>query len=193
MVTVAQTTRVVVAFGHCGEHPLTREGIARTDGRPGCRVIDSDVGKAICGIDSDVRTPFEGQDVRILKAQCTSSSLSPSPSFSCTSPSHGMASAKIKSTTSKVANAFAHPTIVIQKNRHISPASSAGSSPTITKTPKTPADDGIDFFESSIKHGEAPIHVHELPLEPDGGPSKSREVRIGSSQSKVTATLTNFI
>jgi glycogen debranching enzyme len=103
-----------------------------------------------------------------------------------------MAAAKIKSNSSKVANAFAHPTIVIQKNRHISPPSSAGSSPTITKTPKTPADDGIDFFESSIKHGEAPIRVHELPLEADGGPSKSREVRISSSLSKVTATLTNF-
>ena len=89
-----------------------------------------------------------------------------------------MATAKIKSATSKVSNAFAHPTIVttIQKDKRISPATSAGSSPTITKTPKTPADDGIDFFESAIRHGEAPIRVYELPLEPDGGPSKSREV-----------------
>lgn len=89
-----------------------------------------------------------------------------------------MAARKTKSATSKVANAFAHPTIVtsIQKDKRISPATSANSSPTITKTPKTPADDGIDFFESAIRHGEAPIRVYELPLEPDGGPSKSREV-----------------
>jgi glycogen debranching enzyme len=96
-----------------------------------------------------------------------------------------MASAKTKSATSKVANAFTHPTIVIQKNRHISPAPSAGSSPTITKTPKTPADEGLDFFESAIKHGEAPIRVYELPLEPDGGPDKSREVRMAPTLVKL--------
>jgi glycogen debranching enzyme len=89
-----------------------------------------------------------------------------------------MAPAKNKSATSKVTNSFAHPTIVttVQKDKRISPATSAGSSPTIAKTPKTPADDGIDFFESAIRHAEAPIRVYELPLEPDGGPSKSREV-----------------
>jgi glycogen debranching enzyme len=89
-----------------------------------------------------------------------------------------MAAAKFKSATSKVANAFAHPTIVttIQNNKRISPATSASSSPTLAKTPKTPADEGIDFFESAIRHNEAPIRVYELPLEPDGGPSKSREV-----------------
>ena len=89
-----------------------------------------------------------------------------------------MAAAKFKSTTSKVTNAFAHPTIIttIQRDKRISPATSAGASPTIAKTPKTPADDGIDFFESSVRHGEDPIRVYELPLEPDGGPSKSREV-----------------
>jgi len=88
-----------------------------------------------------------------------------------------MAAAKIKS---KVANAFSHPTIVIQTNNNDrpSPAPSAGSSPTNAKTPKTPADEGIDFFESAIRHGEAPIRVYELPLEADGGPSKSREVRL---------------
>lgn len=102
-----------------------------------------------------------------------------------------MAEAKTKSATSRVANSFTHPTIVTQRNNRISPASSAGSSPTITKTPKTPADDGIDFFESAIRHGEAPIRVYELPLEPDGGPGKSREVRLGFNTSKVTATLTN--
>jgi len=89
-----------------------------------------------------------------------------------------MAAAKINSATSKVANAFPHPTITIQRNKHASPASSAGSWATIAKTPKTSADEGIDFFESAIGHGEAPIRVYELPLEPDGGPSKSREVRL---------------
>jgi glycogen debranching enzyme len=103
-----------------------------------------------------------------------------------------MAAAKTKSATSRVANVFTHPTIVTQRNKHISPASSAGSSPTITKTPKTPADDGIDFFESAIRHGEAPVRVYELPLEPDGGPDKSREVRLGPNPSIVTATLTNL-
>ncbi len=90
-----------------------------------------------------------------------------------------MAAAKIKSATSKVANALTRPTLVIRKDKRISPASSAGSSPTFTKTPKTPADEGIDFFESAIRHGETPIYVYELPLEPDGGPSKSREVCLG--------------
>ena len=91
-----------------------------------------------------------------------------------------MAASKIKSATSKVASAFPHPTINTQRNKHVTPASSAGSSPAIAKTPKTPADEGIDFFESAIRHGEAPIRVYEIPLEPDGGPSKSREVRFGS-------------
>jgi glycogen debranching enzyme len=92
-----------------------------------------------------------------------------------------MAAPKFKSATSKVDSAFPHPTLIIQRNKHVSPVSSAGSSPTIAKTPKTPADEGIDFFESAIKHGEVPIRVYELPLEPDGGPSKSREVRLGSN------------
>jgi glycogen debranching enzyme len=45
------------------------------------------------------------------------------------------------------------------------------------KTPKTPADDALDFFESAIKPGEAPIQVYELKLDPDGGPNKDRSVR----------------
>ena len=44
------------------------------------------------------------------------------------------------------------------------------------KTPKTPADEGIDFFESSISHGEDPIRVYDLQLDPDGGPNKARAV-----------------
>lgn len=46
------------------------------------------------------------------------------------------------------------------------------------KTPKTPADDGLDFFESAIGAGEAPIQVYELKLDPDGGPNKDRSVSI---------------
>ncbi|KAI9440605.1 glycoside hydrolase family 13 protein [Lactarius indigo] len=82
-----------------------------------------------------------------------------------------MAAAKTKS---KLVTPHGHPTLTIPRNNH-TPPSSSGPSPTIAKTPKTPADEGVDFFESSIKHGEAPVRVYELPLEPDGGPSKSRE------------------
>ena len=131
--------------------------------------------------------------IRIQKVRSPSSSLSPSFSSPRPSPPHGMATAKIKSVSSRVANAFTHPTIVttVQKNNRISPATSAGSSPTLAKTPKTPADEGIDFFESSIRHGETPIRVYELPLEPDGGPSKSREV-CPTKSIYSSATLTNL-
>jgi glycogen debranching enzyme len=44
-------------------------------------------------------------------------------------------------------------------------------------TPKTPADEGIEFFQSPIGKGEAAIQVYELNLEPDGGPDKDRSVR----------------
>ncbi|KAF8584023.1 glycoside hydrolase family 133 protein [Ramaria rubella] len=47
-------------------------------------------------------------------------------------------------------------------------------SETSLKTPKTPADEGIEFFQSSISLGEAPIYVYELQLDPDGGPNKDR-------------------
>lgn len=45
-------------------------------------------------------------------------------------------------------------------------------------TPKTPADEGIDFFQGSIAPGEAPINVYELRLDPDGGPSKELSVSL---------------
>ena len=56
-----------------------------------------------------------------------------------------------------------------------------GAPPTPTqaaapKTPKTPADEGIDFFESAFSQGEQPIRVYELLLDPDGGPNKDRAV-----------------
>ena len=43
------------------------------------------------------------------------------------------------------------------------------------KTPKTPADEGIEFFESAGRK-DAPIQVYELKLDPDGGPSKDKAV-----------------
>ena len=48
-------------------------------------------------------------------------------------------------------------------------------------TPKTPADEGIEFFESAFSQGQPPIRVHELRLDPDGGPNKDRAVRINIS------------
>ena len=45
------------------------------------------------------------------------------------------------------------------------------------KTPKTPADEAIDFFENAVIPGETPIQVFELKLDPDGGPSKDKSVR----------------
>ena len=44
-------------------------------------------------------------------------------------------------------------------------------------TPKTPADEGVEFFQSEVHSGESPIHVYELRLDPDGGPSKDLSVR----------------
>ena len=44
-------------------------------------------------------------------------------------------------------------------------------------TPKTPADEGVEFFQSDVHPGESPIRVYELRLDPDGGPSKDLSVR----------------
>ncbi|KAG2039901.1 glycoside hydrolase family 13 protein [Suillus americanus] len=41
-------------------------------------------------------------------------------------------------------------------------------------TPKTPADEGKEFFLSSRSADERPICVYELRLDPDGGPNKDR-------------------
>lgn len=46
------------------------------------------------------------------------------------------------------------------------------------KSLKTPADEGIAFFESLRSPGEEPVRVFELQLDPDGGPSKDKAVRI---------------
>lgn len=45
-----------------------------------------------------------------------------------------------------------------------------------TKTPRTPADEALSYFSSPLSPSSLsnPIQVFELPLEPDGGPSKER-------------------
>jgi glycogen debranching enzyme len=43
-------------------------------------------------------------------------------------------------------------------------------------TPKTPADEGKEFFLSPRSEREQPIRVYELRLDPDGGPNKQRSV-----------------
>jgi glycogen debranching enzyme len=55
----------------------------------------------------------------------------------------------------------------------ISPSPTACSTP---NTPKTPADEGIEFFQAEVHSGESLIPVYELKLDPDGGPSKELSV-----------------
>lgn len=74
------------------------------------------------------------------------------------------------SVTKQLKNGLAHPGTLVMPL--ISTGSSTGSSPTSAKTLKTPADEGIAFFESDAQKGEPPIRVYELALEADGGPSK---------------------
>lgn len=45
-------------------------------------------------------------------------------------------------------------------------------------TPKTPADEGLDFFASVPSQGESPIRVYELRLDPDGGPNSDCQVSV---------------
>lgn len=43
-------------------------------------------------------------------------------------------------------------------------------------TPKTPADEGIEFFQSTVQT-DIPIRVFELRLDSDGGPNKDASVQ----------------
>ncbi|KXN86634.1 Glycogen debranching enzyme [Leucoagaricus sp. SymC.cos] len=52
----------------------------------------------------------------------------------------------------------------VVQDRHVTPT-----------TPRTPADEGLDFFSSAPTHGQEPIRVYELRLDPDGGPNKDRQ------------------
>lgn len=45
------------------------------------------------------------------------------------------------------------------------------------RTPRTPADEGIAFFEGAVGRTEGPIQVWQLDLEPDGSPTKEKSVR----------------
>ncbi|THH18461.1 hypothetical protein EW146_g2524, partial [Bondarzewia mesenterica] len=63
----------------------------------------------------------------------------------------------------------AHPGTIAIPPKSSDP--SAGS-PTSARTVKTPADEGITFFESDFQKGDLPVRVYELALEADGGPSK---------------------
>ncbi|KAG7093876.1 hypothetical protein E1B28_007515 [Marasmius oreades] len=68
----------------------------------------------------------------------------------------------------------ARPKVNISK---VNKSSSGGSSTEISPVsagPKTPADEGIDFFQSALTPGEAPLRVYELRLDVDGAPHKDR-------------------
>ncbi|KAF9557321.1 glycoside hydrolase family 13 protein [Agrocybe pediades] len=72
-------------------------------------------------------------------------------------------------------NAYGRPKISIPRSKSSSRSSSFPSSPspsTAPLTPKTPADEGLEFFQSQVQPGDHPIRVYELKLDPDGGPSK---------------------
>lgn len=46
------------------------------------------------------------------------------------------------------------------------------------RTPRTPADEGIAFFEGAVGKAEGPIQVWQLDLEPDGSPTQQKSVRV---------------
>ncbi|TDL23784.1 glycoside hydrolase family 13 protein [Rickenella mellea] len=88
------------------------------------------------------------------------------------------ASTILRGDTSKPTNNMSSTT------RKTEPDSKPSSKPSVTipkegfapsrskKTPKTPADEGLEFFESAVVQADVPIQVYELRLHPDGGPSK---------------------
>lgn len=57
----------------------------------------------------------------------------------------------------------------------------SGATPEGTKTPKTPADEAIEFFSAEAVGSEDPkeVQVWELELEDDGGPSWEKRVSAG--------------
>ncbi|KAL1753858.1 glycoside hydrolase family 13 protein [Schizophyllum commune] len=66
------------------------------------------------------------------------------------------------------------PTVSIPTARATRSTSNSPITPKTPKTPKTPADEGLEFFQSAVGANEAPLHVYELKLDVDGGPSKDR-------------------
>jgi glycogen debranching enzyme len=69
------------------------------------------------------------------------------------------------------------PRVDIPSNGKKASSSSSSTSPVSPTTPlKTPADEGIEFFQSQVTPGESPLRVYELRLDVDGGPHKDRSV-----------------
>ncbi|CAK5273967.1 unnamed protein product [Mycena citricolor] len=72
-------------------------------------------------------------------------------------------------------NSYQKPKVAIPKrSASKGSATSSQASPVEPQTPKTPADEGIEFFQSNVVPGELPIQVYELRLEADGAPHKDR-------------------
>ncbi|KAH9479582.1 Glycogen debranching enzyme [Psilocybe cubensis] len=67
------------------------------------------------------------------------------------------------------------PSLTIPRQKSVSRSPSASPSPTSASplTPRTPADEGIEYFQSHPRPGDAPVPVYELCLDPDGGPSNA--------------------
>ncbi|KIJ65141.1 glycoside hydrolase family 133 protein [Hydnomerulius pinastri MD-312] len=63
------------------------------------------------------------------------------------------------------------PDLTLQTLSQVADDAFAGPAP---NTPKTPADEGKEFFLGERSEGEQPIRVYELRLDPDGGPNKER-------------------
>jgi hypothetical protein len=83
------------------------------------------------------------------------------------------AAATVASVASKASNVVKN-TLSIPTSALTSVLTSGhGKEPT---TPKTPADEGIDFFENAVSDKAKPISVYEIRLEPDGGPTKELAV-----------------
>lgn len=66
-------------------------------------------------------------------------------------------------------------------------------SPESTEVIRTPADEGLRFFESPASGTEDPIRVYDLKLEPDGGPSKDRAVSINSVFSRSSSCCFQYV
>ncbi|ELU43609.1 glycogen debranching enzyme [Rhizoctonia solani AG-1 IA] len=61
-----------------------------------------------------------------------------------------------------------------------------------TPGPKTPADEALDFFEST-ERGDTRIQVYELRLEPDGGPNREAAVRLSLSYTRLPPAYKPYI
>lgn len=77
--------------------------------------------------------------------------------------------------------------VIIPKHDPTAQDSLSSAGARTPKTPKTPADEGLDFFEAALKDGEPAIRVYELRLDPDGGPNKERAVRTRFSYGAILA------